>query len=108
MAEGHTFGTEAAGPTVPQNQQLSPPHPCPGWATGVSCHRQVEVRAKKEQEAAAAEPWEPFYCTAEQGTAPSSGQRGRATSTCPRAQPDPGAQGTGSPTMSPLLPTQAL
>lgn len=93
--------------TAPESAAL--PSPSLPWTLGVSCHRQVEVRAKKQQEAAAAAPREPSYCTAEQGTAPSSGQRGRDASTCPRAQPDPGAQGRGdraqgaggSPTMSP-------
>lgn len=28
-AEGHTLGTQAAGPTLPQSRQLSPPHSCP-------------------------------------------------------------------------------
>lgn len=29
VAEGHALGTQAAGPTLPQSRQLSPPHPCP-------------------------------------------------------------------------------
>lgn len=96
----------AAGPTLPRValSSLSLPQ-----TPGVSPHMQAGVRvtrgATKEQEAAAAEPQEPFYCTAEQG---------RDTEACPKAQPDPASSGNrtlgagGSPTMSlPLLP-QAL
>lgn len=57
------------------------PSPSLPQIPGVSPHTWVGVRvaegAKKEPEAAAAEPGEPFYCTAKQGTSPSSVPRSR-------------------------------
>lgn len=55
--------------TAPEQAAL--PSPSLPRTPGVSSHMRVGVTAaegaKKEQEAAAAEPREPFYCTAEQG-----------------------------------------
>lgn len=75
----------AAGPTLPRVALSSPSLP---QTPGVSPHMQAGVRvsrgATKEQEAAAAEPQESFYCTPEQG---------RDTEACPKAQPDPASSG---------------
>lgn len=61
--------------------QAALPSPSLPQIPGVSPHTWVGVRvaegAKKEPEAAAAEPREPFYCTAKQGTSPSSVPRSR-------------------------------
>lgn len=72
VAEGHRL----------QDQHLPSARSSPlPQIPGVSPHTWVGVRvtegAKKEPEAAAAEPGEPFYCTAKQGTSPSSVPRSR-------------------------------
>lgn len=103
-AEGHILW-----PLLPQSRQLPPP--CSKLQGCLPTYRsgsQWPKGAKKEQEAAAAEPQEPFYCRAEQGTAPYSSRKGRDTRAYPRAQPEEHERGgTGSPTSS-LLLTQTL
>lgn len=79
--------------------QAALPSPSLPQIPGVSPHTWVEVRvaegAKKEPEAPAAEPREPFYCTAKQGTSPSSVPRNREAT--PELSPtqQAGPQGRG-------------
>lgn len=96
------------------------PSPSLPQITEVSPHTWVRVRvaegAKKEPEATAAEPGEPFYCTAKQGTSPSSVPRSREAipELSPTQKQDHRAAGNGGlgaggrPIMSPLLLSQAL
>lgn len=100
--------------------QAALPSPSLPQIPGVSPHTWVGVRvaegAKKEPEAAAAEPGEPFYCTAKQGTSPSSVPRSREepqSSAQPSKQDQRAAGNRGlgagrSPMVSPLLLSQAL
>lgn len=79
--------------------QAALPSPNLPQIPGVSPHIHVGVRVaeevKKEPEAAAAEPREPFYCTAKQGMSPSSVPRSREAT--PELSPtqQAGPQGRG-------------
>lgn len=98
MAEGHALGTQAAGPTLPQSRQLSPPHPCPEPqgclpTCGLGSQRLREPRKSKRQQLL--NHGSPFIAQ------PSRAWRGKDASTCPRAQPDPASRSTGQGGRSP-------
>lgn len=88
--------------------QAALPSPSLPQIPGVSPHIWVGVRvsegAKKEPEAAAAEPGEPFYCTAKQGTSTSSVPRSREAT--PELSPtqQAGPQGSSRPHHVPSAP----
>lgn len=101
---GSQCGSSSAGRSAGFRTNIAPaqaalPSPSLPQIPGVSPHTWVGVRvaegAKKEPEAAAAEPQEPFYCTAKQGMSSSSGLRGTAaTPELNPTQPE-GPQGRG-------------
>lgn len=72
-------GDHTLGPPPPKEKGVlffpSPPRAqaWPHYPSHLALRSKAAEGVKKEMEAAAAEPWEPFYCTAGQGTPPTRG-----------------------------------